>query len=165
MAKMQIRGLSEYSKQLNQLYDDADEIIKRSLYDGMAVMKSAIESAIDTIPTRTKGFAKPGEVLTGITNPQKKGLKESFGITPMKEDGSVWNVKCGFDGYNNVKTDKFPNGQPNQLIARSINSGTSWLQATHFVDKAVRANKEACMQAMSDTCDDEIKQRTGGIEE
>ena len=30
------------------------------------------------------------------------------------------NVKLGFDGYNGMKTKKYPKGQPNVLLARSI---------------------------------------------
>lgn len=164
MAKCKIEGLSEYSQQLNQLYNDALPIIRQCLYDGAAVMADAIKGAIDQIPTRSnKEFGSATNMLSGITAKQKQGLRESFGISPMSDRNNQQSVKCGFDGYNDVATEKYPNGQPNQLIARAIESGTSWLQPCHFMSKAINANKAAVEEKMAETCDAEIAKRTGGI--
>lgn len=163
MAKCKIEGLSEYSQQLNQLYNDALPIIRQCLYDGAAVMADAIRDAIDTIPTRSnKEFGTAQNMLTGLTAKQKAGLKESFGISPMSDRNNQQSVKCGFDGYNDVVTEKYPNGQPNQLIARAIESGTSFLQPCHFMSKAINANKAAVEEKMAQTCDAEIAKRTTG---
>jgi hypothetical protein len=81
----------------------------------------------------------------------------------MSDRNNQQSVKLGFDGYNDVVTDKYPSGQPNQLIARAIESGTSWLQPCHFMSKAQNANKAAVEAKMAETCDAEIAKRTGGI--
>ena len=165
LAKCKIEGLSEYTKQLDQLEADAHPIIRQCLYDGAAIMADAISGAIDQIPTRSnKEFGSPENMLSGITAQQKEGLKSSFGISPMSDRNNQQSVKCGFDGYNNVKTEKYPSGQPNQLIARAIESGTSFLQPCHFMSKAINANKAAVEEKMAQTCDAEIAKRTtGGI--
>ena len=126
-------------------------------------MADAIKGAIDQIPTRSnKVFGTDQNMLTGITARQKDGLRNSFGISPMSDRNNQQSVKLGFDGYNDVVTDKYPSGQPNQLIARAIESGTSWLQPCHFMSKAINANKSAVEEKMAKTCDAEIAKRTGG---
>jgi hypothetical protein len=62
-------------------------------------------------------------------------------------------VKLGFAGYNSTITDKYPNGQPNSMIARSLQSGTSFRARIPFVDNAVSAKKSACEQKMIETFD------------
>lgn len=164
MARMRIEGLSEYTRQLEQLETETKPIIQKCLYEGASVVADAVSSAIGQIPTRSNTeFGSAEHVLSGITPAQKAGLQESFGITKMSDRDNQQNVKLGFDGYNQVKTKKYPNGQPNQLIARSIESGTSWLQPCHFMSRAVNATKEACVQKMSEVCDEEISRITGGI--
>ena len=163
MAKCRIEGLSEYTAQLNRLEADALPIIRQCLYEGAKIMADAISSAIDTIPTRSnKEFGSSTNMLSGITARQKEGLKSSFGISPMSDRNNVQSVKCGFDGYNSVRTEKYPNGQPNQLIARAIESGTSFLQPCHFMSKAINANKSAVEERMSQVCDEELAKRTNG---
>lgn len=164
MARMKIEGLSEYTRQLALLESSASDIVKKCLYEGAAVVADAVSSAIDQIPTRNNTeFGTSDHMLTGLTAAQKSGLKESFGITPMSDRNNAWDVKLGFDGYNQVRTPKYPDGQPNLLIARAIESGTSFLQPCHFMSKAVNATKEACTQKMSEVCDSEISRITGGI--
>ena len=43
------------------------------------------------------------------------------------------------------------------MIARSIESGTSWLQSSPFVDKTTRSNKKKVERQMVAAFDKEIK--------
>ena len=72
-----------------------------------------------------------------------------------------YNVKIGFDGYNSVKTKRWPSGQPNAMVARSIESGTSWMTKQPFMRKAEQASKSQCEHVMSETVDIEIKKIIG----
>ena len=49
----------------------------------------------------------------------------------------------GFDGYNSVTTLKYPTGQPNVMVARMFNSGTSSMSKQAFFDQAVNASRAA----------------------
>lgn len=163
LAKCKIEGISEYTAQLNRLEADSLPIIRKCIYDGAAIMADAIKGAIDQIPTRSnKEFGSADNMLSGITAQQKAGLQDSFGISKMSDRNNQQSVKLGFDGYNSVKTKKYPSGQPNPLIARAIESGTSFLQPCHFMSKAINANKSAVEEKMAKTCDAEIAKRTGG---
>ena len=103
------------------------------------------------------GHAAQGELVDTMTLPQKEGLLDGFGISRMKDDDGFVNVKLGFAGYNATRTDKYPQGQPNALIARAVNSGTTFRKKTRFVDKAVSASKKSAEAAMDAACNREIE--------
>ena len=74
----------------------------------------------------------------------------------MQNENGYINVKLGFDGYNSVKTKKYPKGQPNALIARVTESGSSYRTKTPFIRPAVRATKKAAEQAGQAKIDERI---------
>lgn len=164
MARMKVKGLSEYSQKLNQIYDDAEVIIGKSIYEGAGMMADAIKGAIGRIPIRSPGERGSSDhMVSGILEIQRIGLEVSFGISKLQKNNNQYNVKLGFDGYNQCVTKTWPKGQPNQMVARSIESGTSWLQPCHFLSIAVNANKDAVQERMSEVCKDEISKIMGGI--
>ena len=75
----------------------------------------------------------------------------------MKRKKGSWYLKIGFDGYNSVQTKKYPNGQPNAMIAAAINSGTSRRKRTNFIYKAVNKSKQESLAAMKRQFDEDIK--------
>lgn len=156
MAKMTFKGLDEYIKQLNKLESNSDKYIGKAIYDGADIVADEIKSAINSLPTDNASYKKAG-LRAGPSAIQKAGLVKSFGITKMRKDGTELNVKLGFDGYNNVKTKRWPNGQPNVMVARSIESGTSWMTKNAFVSKATRSSKNKAETKMGQTIDEEIK--------
>ena len=62
----------------------------------------------------------------------------------------------GFDGYNEVKTRKYPNGQPNALMARSIESGSSARDKYPFIRPAVQATRKQAIAAAEAKLDKKI---------
>ena len=95
--------------------------------------------------------------MTGPNQYQKKGLEDSFGIAPIRNDNGFVNVKLGFDGYNGLKTKRWPNGQPNQMIARSVERGTSWMKANPFMKRALRKARKQAQEAMASRLQSEIQ--------
>ena len=75
----------------------------------------------------------------------------------MKDDAGYLNVKIGFDGYNAMRTEKYPQGQPNQLVARGVESGTSWKQKHPFVRPAINASRKRAEAKMAEVLDKEIE--------
>lgn len=158
MAQFQFQGLDEYLKTLSQLDGKTSGLIKRAVYDGAAVVADAVAAAIDKLPERD-GYATPNELpLSGITDDQKRGLKNGLGLTKIANENGYINTKLGFDGYNTVKSKKFPNGQPNALIARSINSGSSVRMKNPFVNNAVKSVQTKAEQAMAARFDADLSQ-------
>lgn len=82
---------------------------------------------------------------------------DSFGVTKISMDQKgFYNRKIGFDGYNQVVTRAYPKGQPNQLIARVVESGSSYMDKMPFVRPAVRRTKNAAIERMQQVIDEEI---------
>lgn len=156
MATFQFGGIDNYIKRLNKLQQSTkDGVVGKTVYAGAAVVADAVRRAIQALPVGD-GRARDGLIST-VTLPQKAGLLDGFGISPMDDEDGFMNVKLGFDGYNTTRTKKYPRGQPNVLIARSVNSGTTFRKKTKFVDKAVNSSKRAAETAMDAACSREIE--------
>lgn len=157
MATFQFKGLDAYIKQLSALNaGDKGDIIGKTVYAGAAVVADAVRKSIETLPVGP-GTAKDGELIDTVTPTQKRGLLDGFGISHIQDDDGFVNVKLGFDGYNGTRTKNYPKGQPNVLIARAVNSGTTFRKKTRFVDKAVSSSSKAAEKAMDETCNREIE--------
>lgn len=145
MAKITFSGINEYASLLNRISQNADEIIEKMLYEGTKIVADEVKQSIEALPT-DEDWGTQTKPAIGIRKEQKDGLVKSFGVTPIQKDGDYYNTKIGFDGYNDVKTAKYPNGQPNLLIARSAESGTSFSLKTPFFRKAVNRSKKELRQ-------------------
>lgn len=156
---------AEYMEKLVTLRDKAIPIVKMSIYPGAGIVADAIDKAIDEIPTLTKGhyWGTPENPIDGLTKFQKKGLHDGFGLSVMSNNSGFINVKPGFDGYNSTtsvtakknrwKTTK----QANIMIARSVESGTSFRKKHPFVGPASRRVKNKAVQKISDELDKNIE--------
>lgn len=160
MAKIEMKGIEQYLAKLNRLeMATKDEILGKAIYEGTKIVADSIKANIEALPTdENLGPSLPGEPpLQGPTQIQKQGLLDSFGITPMGYDGDFLHVKLGFDGYNSKKTKKWPNGQPNQMIARSVQSGTSFMKKHEFVKRAVASSRKKAKEAMEKSVQESIE--------
>lgn len=157
MASITFKGIDAYVSQLKTLQNKSDEVIGRAVYDGAAVVADAIRKEIDAIPIVQNQRGTPEHPIDGVTRTQKRGLQDGFGISPVQNDRGFINVRLGFAGYNKTKTKKYPKGQPNALIARAVNSGTSFRKKRRFVDKAVTASRAKAENAMGKSLDVNIE--------
>lgn len=157
MAKITFPGLSDYELMISKLSKDVDDIAGKAIYAGAGIVADAIKENIKALPI-VRGYGTEKDPLPGgVTAPQKAGLIDGMGISPMQDDGGYLNVKIGFDGYNATKTDKYPQGQPNQLVARGVESGTSWKQKKPFIRPAINASKQRAEDEMARILDEEIE--------
>ena len=156
MATFQFEGVDNLIAQYQTLLGMTDEVIGKAVGAGAGVVADAVKAEIKALPVSN-------QYNSGVVNSaQKKGLIDSFGIAGLRNDNGFLNVKLGFDGYNNYKTKKYPNGQPNSLIARSINSGSSYRKKNPFVDRATKATKSKCETSMETKLNSEIQKLIGG---
>lgn len=151
MASWKFKGIDEYLRQLERLQGSSDQAIGKAIYEGAGVVAKACAAAIKALPVNNQYSSD------GITSVQKAGLIEGFGVSHAQTDGLYRNVKLGFDGYNGQKTKNFPNGQPNSMIARSINSGTSFRRKNPFMDRATASSKATCEATMKRVIETEIQ--------
>lgn len=160
MAKFNFEGVDDLIAQYQKLSNKTEDVIGGAIYKGAKVVMKAVESAVDNISTDNR-YGTADNPVSGPSSIQKAGLVHSLGITKMRNDNGFYNVKIGFDGYNKVQTKRWPQGQPNSMIARSIESGTSWMQKQPFMRKAEQSSRSACEKAMSEAVDKEIQKIIG----
>jgi hypothetical protein len=156
MAKLQFKGLEEYEAQLLKLRGLTEQMIGEAIYEGAAIVADEVKKGIESIPIDDR-YAVGGTMLYGITQEQKQGLLDGFGIASMQNENGYLHVKLGFNGYNSMRTKNFPNGQPNSMIARSVNSGSSFRQRIPFVDNAVNSAKSRAEEKMKQKLDEAIE--------
>lgn len=138
MARITFKGLEEYEKKLSLLAKDTEQICGAAIYEGASIVADEIKAGIRSLPRQT-----------GVT---QKGLEEGFGISKLREDNGFYNVKLGFEGYN-------ANGEPNVMMARIMESGTSKVPKHPFVRPAVNRAKAAAQDKMAAVLDEEIEKR------
>lgn len=134
----------QLSERLAVVAAGVDGVLRRGVYEGAKVAADAVDKAIDTIPASTN-------VTKGLTGAQRKGLHEGLGIARMRSEGGKVHTRTGFSGYNAV-------GQPNVMLARSWEGGSSINEPTHFASRAIRNSKDRAVEAMREAVE-------GGLEE
>lgn len=159
------RDIDQYIKNLERFSNATDDMLKATIYPGAKVIADEMRKAIHDLPeinttpreTKGSGVKRPKDTRTrsnrnrpkGVTRVEKEGLLEGLGIAGMRYDGSILNAKIGMDGYNKHVTDKWPKGHPNAMIARSVESGTSFRQKTPFIQPTASKNKSRAENEMA----------------
>lgn len=149
MATLTFEGINEYAEQIARMNDKAEGMIKRAVYDGAAVVLAAAVKEIENLPVIENRYRSTKLPLTGVTKTQKRGLLAGIGLAKMVNQNGFINTKLGFSGYNAAKSDKYRNGQPNALIARAVNSGSTTRVKIPFINRAVKAAKAQAEAAMA----------------
>lgn len=160
MARFTFKGMEEYELKLSKLASGSKAAGGKAVYAAAAIVADEVRKGITALPERS-GYGTPEHPVRGVTKRGKQGLLDGFGISKMQETDGYLHVKLGFDGYNGVKTGRYPQGQPNQLVARGVESGTTWLQKTPFVRPAVRKAQGAAVKAMQRVIDEETENIMG----
>lgn len=172
MAKLTVgRGLDEYIFKLTKLDALTPQLIGRTIYPAADIVADAIKANIEKLPvSNTSRRGTPENPISTITSAQKQGLRDGFGISHMRKDSGIYNVKLGFDGYNtqvsttskrirDMKERKRGRSiyQANQMIARAVEGGTSFRRKTPFIAPAIRATKAQAEKIMAEVLDEEIE--------
>lgn len=162
MAKVTFTGIDGTMARLNALQQSLkDQVIGKMVYDGADIVADAVRDEIQKLPTSQHDgkpwFGTSEHPARGPSEDQKKGLLDSLGISHMRDDDGFLNVAIGFDGYNHLKNRRWPKGQPNQLVARAVARGTSFMEANPFFKAAVNKTRVKAKNAMKKTAEQELK--------
>lgn len=134
-------------------------VLGPAVYTGADIVTGEIRAALDALPT-DEGYGTPDHPTAGPKIGQVKALKATLGIASAQMDGSgLCNVKIGWDGYNHIKTKRWPKGEPNQMVARSIERGTSFMTANPFVKPTMAKVRKRTIAAMKEAVDQAIEQQ------
>lgn len=166
MAKLELKGMADYLRELQAVSNATSGVCKAVVYAGADVVADAIRAETEALSTvsdvEALAAARKG-TPTKISESQKAALLESLGTTPItKGRTGRTQTSVGFGGYNNIKTKRWPNGQPNNLIARSCNKGSSAMLRQPFVDRALKKCTSQAVSAMQDEMEKQIEKAKGG---
>lgn len=147
MGKVTVIGIDNFISDMEALGGNVKTAAGKAVYYGAKAVADSVRAGIEAAPDRRY---KKGGLASGLTKPEKDGLLNGLGISRMRNDGGFFNVRIGFDGYNE-------NGKANAMIARSHEAGTSWLQKNPFISSAARKAEAAATAAMTKTFESELK--------
>nr|DAG49872.1 MAG TPA: hypothetical protein [Caudoviricetes sp.] len=155
-------GLDNFVERLEELNEATEDILGKAIYEGARVVADSVKAAINELPTvDDDAYGTDSKPIKGLRNYQKQGLIDGMGIASMRNDNGLLNVKIGFDGYNGHATKTWPQGEPNVVIARSLESGTSWREKHPFVTNAVAACRDKAEKAMENKLNEELEKALG----
>lgn len=137
-------GMEELDKILQALGTKAQDVAKRSLYDGAGIMADAFTAAVNSI--QTEKFK--GKKDSRLPSPEEKQvLIGRTGIARFNATGSEVNTLVGVTeagGYAMIGGER----KAVRLIARSINSGTSFMKKQPVFRKAKTAAEKTATAAI-----------------
>lgn len=126
MAKITVTGFETLSNKLGKLAaSEATNAMKAGVYEGAGAAADALKAEIASLSAEKGSWPFYKKTIVGLSETQKQGLIDGVGIAKIESDGGSVNTKIGFNGYNDHVTEHYPKGQPNALVARSLESGSS----------------------------------------
>lgn len=147
MAKCEVISVDNFIKDIDARSKDFEKMAGAAIYQGAAILADQLRANIEALPERPRS-SKKGEMVKGVTKQQKQALLDHMGISKMQNVDGTYDIKIGFEGYDDDKTKSYPNGHPISMIARSVESGTSFLQKTPFIRPASQKAKGPAEEAM-----------------
>ena len=142
----------DFLKKTEQLADKTDAIIEKSLEAGGKVVLDKVRGNLRAVVGKDLKYTKrsTGELLS------------SLGLSPVKVDRKgIHNIKLGFNEprrkQSAVKGKRSYNTSTNAMIANVIEYGRHGQPAKPFLKPARSSSRAACIQAMNETLEGEIK--------
>lgn len=154
---MKTEGLTELSEILGRLDSEAELVASGALFEGAGVVADAMTAGVNSIQTEPFKHKKSMR----LPSPEEKdAVTGKIGIARFRKNGSEVDTLIGFtkgDGYVMIGNRK----TAVRMIARSINSGTSFMKKQPVFRKAVSTAKGAAKAAMIAKADQMIEEITG----
>lgn len=147
-----LQGFDDHLALLREIGGSTDDAVSEALYVSAKIVADELARQINAVSVRPDGaWGTPAKPVYGLTRTQKRGLQESLGIAKFKTQGGIKNTKVGFDGYND-------NDEPNSLVARGLNAGTSWLKKDRIIDRTIGLTKVKAEHAMQEVIEKKINE-------
>ena len=145
--QMKVEGLDELSEMISSVSENAEAVASGALFDGAAVAAKAFKTAVNSIKTQPFSEGRR-QAHKRLPSPEEKAaLMGKTGIAKFEKNGSEVNTTIGVStkaGYAMIGS----KAKPIPLIARAINSGTSFMKKQPVFRKAVNSAKGAASAAM-----------------
>ena len=148
-------GLNEYIDKLVTLSNafNADVCIENAITKGSEVVADYTVKELKNLPTDDT----PGRIdkRKGIRSIQKAFLVKEFGVSPLDRKGSFINRKTGVD-RGVLRYSNSYGYTPAVVIARSLETGTSFMPKNPVFTRASRKARTPCLEAMQQSLNEDI---------
>lgn len=149
--KIKTSGMNDVIKEL-EAATDIEPICDEALYVGANMLADYMRSQLLSLKTTEENYRSDKRYCT---KKEKQLLLDEMGYTPVSFWAENYNVKIGFDGYG-YPTPKYPGGIPTQLLANSINKGTSFMIPQPFITRTLRKGRKNVIEAIKEIFDREL---------
>lgn len=157
MAVIEFKKGDEYMARLEKLERETREkVIGPAIYEGAKIAADAIADRIPNVPV-DESWGTDGHLKNGPKEVELRAVYNGMGIAKERDENGFINVKIGWGGYDKIKTERWPNGRPVQMLARSIERGTTFMKANPFVKPAMAAVRNKAVFEMGKTVDRQIE--------
>ena len=155
---------------LDRLYNAAEKATAKGLYKGAGIVADNLNASVNSIHTEVFEYATDG--YKRPPSPEEKAVLQSsaHGIAKFHSNGIEMDTSVGFDnaGYATFGKGKVfgkmkygrhkgERGIPIPMLARAINSGTSFREKQPFLNRAWSKSKSAADEAIRTTVDAELQ--------
>lgn len=152
---VKIKGLDEHIKALEKADKNTPETMKKVVEAGMQPVTNSLRSVISSLPTDPPKYVPEGQKRK-ISVPEKKGLLDSMGYTPVRNNGTKYDSNAGVQGYNPVRTEQFPRGIPNKMLLDAVDSGSSFREKQPVFSRVKSSSQKDAIDAMDKAIEDFI---------
>lgn len=154
MAKIVSVGFDELAKELETIADHAGSIASKALYAGAGLMADKIRTSVENLQTEPQRKHASKTLLPY----EKEALANGLTVEKFTQDKARGYTQTAitFHGRTSHRTEKYPDGVPTILIARSINAGTTFRKANRYFINTVNRNRKEAEEAMVSTAETEM---------
>lgn len=144
-------ALDEYLSTISKISSRTEAVCKKAVYKGAQVVANQVREELYTVPTDER-WGVTDKKKIGPTKAEKKDIIGGFGVSPIEKREGQINASVGFEGamYND-------DGKPIQMLARAVNSGTSFMHKNPFFEKAARKSRSKAKKIMIETAEAELQ--------
>lgn len=159
MAKITFKRQSEYGILLGKFADAywIDKALRDAVHEGAGIVADAIRSELESLPEEKFRHLDYDEKFSSVPTSQKRDLIDGFGLSPIRDKDGFVHAKAGFEGYGHYPTNTYPQGIPNEYLARVVESGSSVRDKNPFVRPAIKKSRKEAIEAMEKSIDENIK--------
>ena len=116
---------------------DIEPIAEKALNEGANMLADFMRAQLEMLKTTEENYRTDRRYCY---KKEKDLLLDEMGYTPFSFWNDNYNIKIGFDGYG-YPTPKYPGGIPTQMLANTINKGSSFMIPQPFITRTLRAGR------------------------
>lgn len=149
--KFRFKGIDEYIARLERITNPytAEEMIEKAVEDASKIVDQQTLKELQALPVDNRQYVDGKR--DGILQVQKDALIKSFGTSPIENKNDFINDKTGVDrSVNKLK-------QPQVVIARRLENGTSYMKKNPVFSRASRKARKPCLEEMQNSLDKSYK--------